>query len=59
MCGNDEDSVLFTAARVRGQKIVAIERLKEATAIALRKPPNRRADPILNHIRQLASSSRL
>jgi hypothetical protein len=51
MCGNDEDSVLFTAARaiaehefvlsaVRGQKIVAIERLKEATAIALRKGDN-------------------
>ena len=51
MCGTDEDPVLFTAARaiaehefvlsaVRGQKIVAIERLKDATAIALRKGDN-------------------
>ncbi len=51
MCGNDEGPVLFAAARaiaehefvlnaVRGQKIVAIERLKEATAIALRKGDN-------------------
>ena len=51
ICGDDNDAELFTAARaiaetafildaIRQQKIIVIERLKEATAIALRKGDN-------------------
>ena len=51
ICGDDQDPVLFAAARriaeneficdaIRRQKIIAIERLREATSIALRKGDN-------------------
>ena len=51
ICGDADDAELFAAARaiaenefvcsaIRTQKIIAIERLKEATAIALRKGDN-------------------